>query len=117
MTSTARAITDLTKQDLGHVVAVELGVTHAEGRAAVEAVLNAITRTVASGHQVAVSNFATFRPVWQPARDGWNFQTGQPMTVPGRHRLQIIVSPQFQDAVKAQDPAAALITKRPRPTN
>lgn len=116
MTTTARVTNDITKPGLAHVVAIELGISQAQGRAAVEAVLNAITCTVASGHQVAISNFATFRPVWRDARVAWNPQTGQPVTVPAHYRLQVAVSPQFQDAVKAQDPEAALITKRHRTT-
>lgn len=106
----------LNKTALGEAVAAALGVSIEDGHQAVAAVLDTIARTVAAGHQVAVTNFGTFVPKHLPARKAWNPQTGDPVVVEAGTKLHFRVSPQLQAAVKANDPDAAVITKRHRRT-
>ena len=72
------------KQDL--VAAVARHTSHSE--AAVNEVLNStlaeIEKSLASGDEVALSGFGTFRVVSRPARDGRNPQTGAPMRIGAR---------------------------------
>lgn len=114
MSTVIRTTGPLNKTDLGEAVAAELGVSHEQGHRAVAAVLNTIARTVASGHQVAVTNFGTWRPVYRPAHKAHNPQTLEHIHVQARTRLAFRVSAQLQDAVNAGDPDAAVITKRSR---
>ena len=47
-------------------VARELGVTLDDGHRAVDAVLNTITRALAAGHSVTVTNFGSWHAVDRP---------------------------------------------------
>lgn len=115
MTTVVRPTGPLNKAGLAKAVAAELQISQAEAHRAVEAVLNTIGRTVASGHQIAITNFGTWLPKHVPARAARNPQTGDLVTLPARTRLVFRASEQLQDAVKARDPQAAVITKRSRP--
>ncbi|MFJ8345104.1 HU family DNA-binding protein [Streptomyces sp. NPDC094153] len=114
MTTVARGNGPLNKIALGEAVAAELGTSHEKGHEAVTAVLNVIARTVAAGYPVAVSNFGTFAPKQEAEHMARNPQTGALVTVPARSWLRFRPSPQLQDAVKAGDWEAAVITKRSR---
>lgn len=69
------------KQEL--VAAVSSKTSQSES--AVNEVLNAafevIEQSLASGDEVALSGFGSFRVVSRPARDGRNPQTGEPMRI------------------------------------
>ena len=69
------------KQEL--VAAVARSTSHPE--ATVTEVLNAafaaIEKSLASGDEVALSGFGSFRVVSRPARDGRNPQTGEPLSL------------------------------------
>ena len=114
MTTAARGTGPLNKTALGEAVAAELGTSHEQGQRALNAVLNVIARTVAAGHSVTVSNFGTWLPKHVPARKRRNPQTGGSLVVPAHTWLVFRASDQLQDAVKAHDPEAAVITKRSR---
>lgn len=116
MSRQVRPTGPLNKTALGEAVAATLGVSIEDGHQAVAAVLDTIARTVAAGHQVAVTNFGTFVPKHVPARKAWNPATGDPILVEAGMRVHFRVSPQLQAAVKAHDPDAAVITKRHRRT-
>lgn len=109
----------LNKTGLGEAVALELGVSKQQGHRAVAAVLDVIARTVAAGHSVTVTNFGTWTPRYVPerklaAREAPVSLATRARTVPAHHKLRFTVSPRLRAAVKAQDPAAATIRKRPQ---
>lgn len=103
---------DLNKTALAQAVADELGVPFADGHRAVDAVLNTITRTVAAGHSVTVTNFGSWHAVQRPACTRRNPQTGEPVAVPARQEVRVLLSPALRDAVAAANPNAS-IRKRP----
>jgi nucleoid DNA-binding protein len=113
MTTTARATGSITTVALAELVAAELGISHRQARRTVAAVLNSITRTVAAGHPVAITNFGSWHPLPVPARTARNPQDGAPVAVPATRRVRFTTSPRFLAAVRAADPEAAAIRKLP----
>lgn len=103
---------NLNKSGLAAAVAGELGVSLDDGLRAVNAVLNTITRTVAAGHSVTVTNFGSWHPVQRPAAIRRNPQTGQPVTVPARQEMRVILSDALRQAIADGSPNVS-IRKRP----
>lgn len=114
MSRQVRTTGPLNKTALGEAVAAELGVSLEQGHQAVAAVLNTIARTVASGHSVTVTNFGSWTPKHVAARKVRNPQTDERFVQPASTRLAFRISDHLRDVVKAQDPSAADITKRPK---
>jgi DNA-binding protein HU-beta len=69
------------KPDLIAAVARETGLPESKAGDAVNAMISAITKTLASGDEVSISGFGTFRVASRPAREGRNPQTGEPMKI------------------------------------
>ena len=72
------------KQELVHSVAAATGQSEAQATKSVNAVFDAIQNTLASGYEVTVSGFGSFRVVERSARQGRNPQTGDTMTIAAR---------------------------------
>ena len=72
------------KQDLVRSVAEETGQNESQATKAVNAVFNAIEQALASGDEVTVSGFGSFKVVERSAREGRNPQTGQAITIAAR---------------------------------
>lgn len=72
------------KQDLVAAVARQTGHSESSVSEVLNAALGSIEKTLASGDEVALSGFGTFRIVSRPARDGRNPQTGAPMRIAAR---------------------------------
>lgn len=76
------------KEELVQAVADAAGINKAEADRAVQAVVDSITSTVASGDRIQVPGLGTFEPRARSAREGRNPQTGETIqiaatTVPG----------------------------------
>lgn len=108
MATIAQPTGPLNKTSLAAAVAAELGTTPEEGRRAVDAVLNAITRTLAAGHSVTVTNFGSWHPIARPARQARNPQTGDPVTIPARQEIRVTTSPRLRDLVRTGDVIASI---------
>lgn len=73
------------KQDLVRAVSKSSGLPESKATVVVKTIFDAIEDALASGDEVAISGFGTFRVVDRPAREGRNPQTGLPMKIgPGR---------------------------------
>ena len=72
------------KQELVHSVAEATGQSEAQATKSVNAVFEAIQNSLASGNEVTVSGFGSFRVVERSARQGRNPQTGDSMTISAR---------------------------------
>jgi len=72
------------KQDLVRVVAESTGQSEVAATRAVNAVFDSIEQALASGDEVAISGFGTFKVVERSSRQGRNPQTGDPMTIEAR---------------------------------
>ena len=76
------------KDELMQTVADASGIKKAEAERAIQAFVDTITSTVASGERIQVPGLGTFEPRTRNAREGRNPQTGETMqiaatTVPG----------------------------------
>jgi len=76
------------KDDLVQAVADAAGINKAEADRALQAVVDSITNTVASGDRIQIPGLGTFEPRARSAREGRNPQTGDTIqiaatTVPG----------------------------------
>ena len=72
------------KQDLVRTVAEETGQNESQATKAVNAVFTAIEQALASGDEVTVSGFGSFKVVERSAREGRNPQTGEAITIAAR---------------------------------
>ena len=78
----------MNKGQLKDAVADAAGLSGADAERALDAVIDAITKTVAGGDKVTIAGFGTFEPRERSARTGRNPQTGEEIqiaatTVPG----------------------------------
>lgn len=99
---------------LAEAVATDLGISNSAAEDAVRAVFNTITRAVASGHDVAVTNFGTFRSVRAEQRTAYNPQTGGKVTVPAHQKLAFRASRRLRENVRRRRVATGGITKLPK---
>jgi DNA-binding protein HU-beta len=67
--------------------------------AALDAVLETITETVARGDKVTLTGFGTFERRHREARTGRNPQTGAEMQIPAQHSPAFKAGKAFKDAV------------------
>jgi DNA-binding protein HU-beta len=72
------------KQDLVRSVAEETGQNESQATKAVNAVFSSIEKALASGDEVTISGFGSFKVVERSAREGRNPQTGQSITIAAR---------------------------------
>lgn len=93
----------LTTTTLIEVVAADLGAQPADVRDTITATFDAIARANASGHDVAISRFITFRAHRVLRRTARNPKTGEPMTVPAHRVVRFRVSDYLADAVRRGD--------------
>ena len=85
--------------------------------AALQAFIDVVTETVASGEPVAISGFAKFARVDRAARMGRNPQTGEAIRIKASRRVRVTPLKAFKDAVltgKAA-PAKKATTKKAAP--
>ena len=71
----------MTKAELVSAVAEKAGLTKKDSDAVIEAVLDAITETLAKGDKVALVGFGTFEVKTRAARKGINPRTKEPMDI------------------------------------
>ena len=65
----------------------------------VQAVLDVIAKTVASGEEVAIANFGTFKPVKRAARTSRNVLTGEAIQVPEKIVPKFTPGKAFKESV------------------
>lgn len=95
------------------VVAADLGTSPDVVRDTITATFDAIARAGASGHDVAITNFGTWRSYRTRKWIRRNPQTGQPVPVPAHQAVRFRVSPHLADAVRRRDRKAS-IRKAPK---
>ena len=65
----------------------------------VEATLDTIERKVASGQNVTLTGFGTFRRSQRAARTGTNIRTGQKIQIPAQNSVRFTPGSEFKSAV------------------
>jgi DNA-binding protein HU-beta len=84
--------------------------------AALQAFVDAVTDTVASGEVVAISGFAKFARVDRAARMGRNPQTGEAIRIKASRRVRVTPLKAFKDAVlTGKRPAKKAAAKKTAP--
>lgn len=89
----------MNKQELIEQVAAEADVSKLATQNLVDAVLETITRTVASGDAVQLIGFGSFGSGERAARTGRNPQTGEALKIAAAKTVKFIAGKSFKDAV------------------
>jgi DNA-binding protein HU-beta len=89
----------MTKTELISAVAEKSGLTKKDSDAAVSAMIDAITETLAKGENVALVGFGTFEVKTRAARQGINPRTKEPLTISESKLPTFKAGKPFKDAV------------------
>lgn len=111
---TVRFTHDLNQTQLIEAVAAELGVSQDEARKAVHAFIDVVARALASGHNVAITNFVSFISYRKNARKARNPQTGSTVRVPAHQAVRVRVLPRLAEVVRSRKPSSASMRKLPK---
>lgn len=91
----------MTKDGLVDAVMSAAGIeTKAASQRAVEAVFDAITKTLGRGEDVAITGFGTFRVAKSAARQGRNPKTGETIQIKASIKPKFRAGKALKDAVK-----------------
>ena len=80
--------------------------------AALQAFIDTVTETVASGEPVAITGFAKFARVERAARMGRNPQTGEAIRIKASRRVRVTPLKAFKDAVLTGKPVKKAAAKK-----
>lgn len=89
----------MNKAELVELVAERGEFTKRDTELVLNELLQAIQDTVASGGEVRLVNFGTFRPAFRQARDGRNPQTGESMKISAQTVPVFRPGKEFKDLV------------------
>jgi DNA-binding protein HU-beta len=105
----------MTTTGLEEAIAAEAQLSAAQAARAVAAFRDIVTREVAAGRSVALTNFGTWLPYEWPARKMRNPQTGAAIAAPGFRSMKWRTSPRAADIVRAHDTTATTRKRSSRP--
>ncbi|HID57119.1 TPA: HU family DNA-binding protein [Candidatus Poribacteria bacterium] len=88
-----------TKNDLVAAVVEKAGLTKKQAAAAVDAVLDTIRESLASGEKVSLIGFGSFDVKERKAREGRNPQTGEKIQIPAKKVPVFKPGKQLREAV------------------
>ncbi|MBX5443610.1 HU family DNA-binding protein [Sphaerobacter sp.] len=94
------------KSDLVKAVARKVQQPESHVSTVVNATFEAIREALASGDEVAITGFGTFRISERGAREGRNPQTGERITIPSRRSPSFKPGTQLKRAVSGEAAAA-----------
>lgn len=90
----------MTKQMLVDVVADKAGLTKVDANKALDAVVDAISKSLKRGEKVTWTGFGTFEVRHRAQRMGRNPQTGAPLHIPATETPAFKAGKGLKDAVK-----------------
>ena len=90
----------MNKADLVEEVASETGLTRKTSREAVDAIISAMTDSLAGGERVTLVGFGTFQVMERKARKGVNPQTRQAITIPAKKVPKFVAGKGLRKAVR-----------------
>ncbi|WP_028225549.1 HU family DNA-binding protein [Paraburkholderia ferrariae] len=91
----------MNKQELIDAVAASTGETKAATGAAIDAILEVVTRTVTAGDSVQLVGFGSFSTGQRAARVGRNPATGAEIQIAAAKTVKFTAGKAFKDAVNA----------------
>lgn len=89
----------LNKTDLVAAIAEKSGKTKADTKVFLDAVLDAFTDELVKGNEIALIGFANFKVEQVAERQGRNPSTGQPITIPAKKAIKVVIGKSLKDAV------------------
>jgi len=89
----------LTKKELAEAVAEEVDLSKKDGAAAVDAMLNSITKTLKKGEKVSLVGFGTFEVRKRKARTGINPKTKEPIKIAASKAPAFKAGKAFKEAI------------------
>jgi DNA-binding protein HU-beta len=87
------------KTELAEAVAKETGLTNADARRAVDAVIVNVQKTLKKGEDVALTGFGKFSVVKRAARKGVNPRTGEAVKIKATKAPKFTAGAALKDAV------------------
>jgi DNA-binding protein HU-beta len=90
----------MNKQDLITKVAKDTGSSKAGAAAALESIIEGITRSLKKGDPVAFVGFGTFKTAQRKARTARNPQTGATIQIPKRRVVRFTAGKALKDAIR-----------------
>ena len=90
----------MNKQDIVAKVAKDTGITKSSAAAAVDSIIDGITRSLKKGNAVSFVGFGTFKVSNRKARVARNPQTGAPIKIPKRRVARFTAGKALKQAVK-----------------
>ncbi len=90
----------MNKQDVVEKIAKDTGITKTSAAAAIDSLIDGITRSLKKGDSVAFVGFGTFKTSNRKARIARNPQTGDPINIPKRRVPRFSAGKALKQAVK-----------------
>ena len=90
----------MTKQEIVAKIADDTGITKSSAAAAVESLIDAITRSLKKGNPVSLVGFGTFKTASRKARTARNPQTGAAIKIPKRRVPRFTAGKALKSAVR-----------------
>ena len=88
-----------TTNEIADKVAEEHGLTKAQGKAVVEAIIASITNAALSGNETSLPGFGKFKVKDAPEREGRNPATGAAMKIAASKKLTFTPATALKDAL------------------
>lgn len=88
--------------DFSRYVADKYGTTYKDTSAWTKAVIESIGDVLVSGEDLVITNFGTFRTYISPPQKGRNRYTGEPIDIPERRRVKLILCPALRNMINEQ---------------
>ncbi|WP_297505068.1 HU family DNA-binding protein [Ferrovum sp.] len=89
----------MNKTEFVATIAAKTGSSKLATAIIVDAVLDSITDTLASGQEVTFAGFGAFKAIPKPARNGRNPATGESIAIPATTAPKFVPSKGLKDAV------------------
>ncbi|MFZ0430421.1 MAG: HU family DNA-binding protein [Acidobacteriota bacterium] len=89
----------MNKGELVDAVAKDAKISKAEAQAAVDSVVNSVTKALKKGQKVTLVGFGTFGTTKRAAREGRNPQTGKPIKIPAKKVAKFTPGKALKDAI------------------
>lgn len=91
----------MNKNELAEQLANQTNTSHAAALRSIDALTNIITNSVASGDEVTLIGFGSFKPKARAARVGMNPKTKEAIKIPATTVPQFSPGKRFKEAVSA----------------
>ena len=89
----------MNKEELVRTIAIKTAISQKEVSEVLNALIESIVETVASGEKIVLVGFGTFEPRDRKERQGRNPQTGEPILIPATRVPAFSAGKLFKDKV------------------